>query len=280
MSEAMQAEAAAIFNIGRETKMIEQVIEGVHHVLVPPGCKLEVLKDLEKRQPAPLRIVASPTFHDIAGFAGYTKEFAQEGTRIFVNESKLSFFTIFDCHAKDMPAWGDHSASMMLQPSSEWVRFKQADGKAMEPLDFAEFLEDNLEYISAANMTASDLLTLAQNFKIDFKGNLNVHATLQAGLRHLEIRDDGVPRGQGEAGTALEFPEILNLKIRIFKYQTTYELPVRLRYRTSKETVSFFIKIGDVAGIEEKAFNEIMKEVGAATDLPICKGAYIGTSHK
>jgi len=84
----------------------------------------------------------------------------------------------------------------------------------------------------------------------------------------------------GEKGMALEFPEVIDLKIRVYKYQAAYQLPVRLRYRTSKESVTFLIKIGDIAGIEERAFDEVVKDVAAKTELPICKGAYVGASHK
>jgi uncharacterized protein YfdQ (DUF2303 family) len=268
----------AAFNAGRSYELKPVIIEGIPHVLLPPGCSLS---SLEALLPAPKRIMAHPAFHDIEGFAAYVDEFKSAGSRVFVDETALSFFTIFDHHAKDQPAWGDHCASMKLEESPEWVRFKAFNDKKLSPIEFAEMIEDNLEYISAANMTSADLLTMAQSFKVDFKGNeLQVQDTLQRGLRSLVVKDEGVARGAKADGTELEFPEMLTLKLRIFKYQAAYELKVYLRYRASKERVLFFIKITDPEGIREKAFAAVIDDVKTATKLPTVKGKYSGPKHK
>lgn len=268
----------AAYDAGRNYEVRPLTIEGVPHVLVPPG---STLSSLEALLPAPKRIVAHPSFHDIDGFASYVKEFKSDGSRVFVDESTLTFFTIFDHHSKDQPAWGDHCSSMKLEESPEWIRFKAFNDKKLTPIEFAELLEDNLDYISAENMTSADLLTMAQSFKVDFKGNeLQIADSLQRGLRSLIVKDDGVARGAKADGTELEFPEKLVLKLRIFKYQATYELQVYLRYRASKERVQFFIKITDPEGIREKAFAAVIDEVKSATELPTVKGKYTGPKHK
>jgi len=268
----------AAFDAGTHQQIVLQEIHGIPHVLVPPGSDL---KALERLLPAPQRIVAHPAFHDIEGFAAYVDEFKGPGSRVFVDEAKLSFFTIFDHHAKDQPAWGDHCASMTLQESAEWVRFKAYNDKVLSPIEFAEMIEDNLDYISAEDMTSADLLTMAQSFKVDFNGNeLQVSDTLKAGLRNLVIKDQGVARGALKDGRELEFPEKLKLNLRIFKYQTAYEISVFLRYRATKERVVFFIKIPDPEGIREKAFQAVMDGVAMATKLPTVKGAYSGPKHK
>jgi uncharacterized protein YfdQ (DUF2303 family) len=266
------------FDAGRQAKIEVIEIEDVLHVLVPQGC---ALKSMEELLPAPTRIRATPAFHDVEGFSSYVAEFKAEGTRIFVDDAKLRFFTVFDHHSKDAPAWGDHSASMDVHESPEWIRFKAFNDKPLSPKEFAEMIEDNLEYISAEGMTSADLLMMAQSFKVDFKSSeLVVEDTLQKGLRNLVIKDDGALRGAGKEGKELEFPEKLALALRVFKNQAAYSISVWLRYRATKDKVIFFIKIPDPDGIKEKAFSEVIEAVKSATGLPTVKGSYSGPKHK
>ena len=159
----------AAFEAGIAQKIETIDVEGVQHVLIAPGCTLQ---SMEKFLPAPTRIKAHPSFNDVAGFAEYVKEFAEAGSRVFVDDSSYRFTTVFDCHAKGQPAWGDHSASITMELAHEWQRFRRFDGKAMTPKEFAEFLEDNGAYVDAdrSGMTGADVLTMAQTFKVNVKG--------------------------------------------------------------------------------------------------------------
>lgn len=257
------------FDIGRQQGIKTIEVEGVMHALIPPDCTLQ---SFEQLMAAPSRIKASPMFEDVAGFKAYIDDFKETGSRIFVDETTLSFTTIFDCHHKDAPAWGDHSATLGLKKAHEWERFKQADNKKMAAQDFAEFIEDNLAYITGP-VTGVELLSMAQNLKVDLKGDLQVEQTMQAGLRTLTIRDDSTLSGKSGA-KEMAFPEKLTLTLRIFKNHTPYEIEVFLRFRVTKEAVTFWIKIPDIIGIEEAAFNQVIADVAEATQLPTLKGAY------
>ena len=188
-----QTEAQTIFEKGRQTALVLNTINGIDHALVPNDC---ALKSLEHLMPAPQRIVASPEFHDVAGFGQYVDEFKQDGTRIFVDADALRFSTVFDCHAPGKPAWGDHSASLVFALSNEWKKFKAYDGRKMSNTDFAEFIEDHVAYIKNDKLSGADLLTMAQNMKVSFKGELAIESTLHAGLRNLTIRDDHTLKAQ------------------------------------------------------------------------------------
>jgi len=266
-----KTEMEAAFDAGAATKLIEAEYGGVNHVLVPTNCDL---KSLERLMPAPNRLVAHPVFDDLDGFADYAKEFTETGSRIFVNESLHNFETVFDHHSKGKPAWGDHSAKFQLRFSREWKRFRDQDGTNMSPIEFAEFIEDNMAYISAKNMTAADLLTMAQTFKIKVKGEVEVNETLAGGSKKLIIIDDNVLKGVDKKGMEIKFPEKFTVKMRVFKNCDTYPIEVFLRNRTRSDSLSFFFKIPDPSGLEEAAFDKVIDQVKAKTKLPTLKGSF------
>lgn len=270
-----QTEYEAAFNQGASTKMVRQNIEGIEHVLVPPG---STLQSMERLMPAPQRIKANPEFYDAAGFCDYTEEFKQPGTRIFVDQANWRFFTVFDFHAPEQPAWGDHSASLKMNESPEWKRFKAVDGKKMMPQELAEFLEENLVYV-AGPIAGADLLTMAQNLKAQLKGDLDIEHSTQSGLRRLLIKDDSVLKGQANK-KELAFPEKVDLHLRIFDNHSTYPIAVFLRYRASKEGVMFWFKIPDPQRIEEQAFEAVIKEIRETSGLKTLKGRFEGPRHK
>lgn len=264
---------------GAATKLVIEEIRDVPHVLIPPGSSLKSLKTL---LPTPTRIQEHPQFADIAGFADYVAEFKQEGSRIFVDDASFRFVTVFDFHAPGQPGWCDHSASIKMELSPEWRRFTGFDNHAMTPRQFAEFLEDNVAYIDsdASAMTGADLLTMAQTFKVDVKGELEVEESLSRGLRKMIIKDDSTLKGRNADGRELEFPEKLYFALRIFKHHNAYPIEVYLRTRTSKEQVLFLIKIPDAEGLQEEAFNKVIEDVRTATGLKVLKGSFNGPSHR
>jgi uncharacterized protein YfdQ (DUF2303 family) len=279
MREEHKTEVEAAYELGASTTFVTKDINGIEHVLVPPG---STLKSMERLMPTPQRIVAHPALGDIKSFATYAEEFQDERSRIFVDDSRHSFCIVFDGDENSLPGWGDHSCSMSLQHSHEWMRFLSKDGKEMSPVQFAEFLEDNLAYLNDAenDHSASDILVMAQKFKLRLKGDVEVEETLTQGLKTLVIRDDSTLRSQNSNGNEISFPEKLHFNLRIFKNHETYPLSVHLRYRIGDTKVSFFIKIPDPELLVEQAFDQVIETVASVTKLPTLKGVYDGPRHK
>lgn len=261
--------------LGAATHIVTESFNGIEHVLVPPGSSLT---SMEKMQPQPARIKANPEFYDVEGFVDYAEEFKEEGTRIFVEKAAFRFFTIFDFHSPGEPAWGDHSASLTMRPSPEWTRWLRINNKKFTPMELAEFLEENLSYITAP-VTGAELLTMCQNLKVVLKGNLDIEQSTQSGLKHLQIRDDSTLSGR--SGTKdLAFPEKLELALRIFDNSHAYPISIFLRYRATKEGVVFWFTIPDPDGIEEQAFMKIVDEVKEESGLKTLMGRFDGPRHK
>jgi uncharacterized protein YfdQ (DUF2303 family) len=273
-TEKTEVEVAYNLGMSRTLDMVD--IDGVKHAILPPGCSV---KDFEHLMPAPTRIKAHPMLTDIASFKEYIDSFKDDHSRIFIDEENKRFFTIFDCHGKDKPAWGDHSASYQVKFSREWERFKGKDGVKMDNMEFAEFIEDNVAYITAP-VTGVDLLAMSQSIKAKFKGDIEVDETLHAGIKKLLIQDDTVARGMNAAKKEVTFPEQITMTIRVYHNDVAYSVNAHLRYRKSDKGLIFWIKIPDAKAAEEEAFDNIIARVKAETGLPTLKGSYQGISHK
>ncbi len=132
----------------------------------------------------------------------------------------------------------------------------------------------------AGPVAGLDLLAMAQSMKVKLKGDLDVEETLSRGMKRLLITDESVLKGTNSQKKEMEFPEELKLSLRVFKNGKTYPIKVYLRIRTTKDAITFWIKIPDPEAIEEEAFDQVIEEVRDVTGLPTLKGSFRGPSHK
>lgn len=246
-------------------------IGGIEHTLVPKDCSVV---SFEKLMPAPARIKAAHKFHDIESFARYFKEFAEDGTRIFVDESKSTFVAVFDCDHKGAPAWGDHSISLSMDIAHEWTRFTNANNQKMDQRVFAEFLEDSVDYIVGPNeFTGARLLEMAQNINMDIKGNFACTETMAEGLKVLNIKDESTAHANIN-GQNIKFPAQLELALRVFRGSKAYKFNAHLRHRVRKEGLLFWYTIPDIEAVKENAFAHVIAQVQEACGKDVYRGSY------
>lgn len=269
-----QNDFQSAFSAGAEQDIVRQDIHGTTHVLLPESCSL---KSMEHLMPSPSRIKASPEFNDIEGFADYTEEFSEPGSRIFVSEGIHRFETVFDCHHKDNPAWGEHRASLTMPLSDEWGRLVRLSEEAMSMQKFSEFVEDHLAYIAGtedSGLSAADVMSMAQSYKVKLRGNVDVEDRVDNGLRKLVFKDDSTVHGSNINGKEVIFPNKLVFKMPVFKNHHTYAIEVYLRQRIKDDrTPQFWFKIPDYKKTEEIAFDNIIDEVRKTTKLKVLKGS-------
>lgn len=259
------------FQRGMEQVLALVNIAGIEHTLIPEGTKVQ---SFEKLMPTPQRIKAAHQFHDIASFGQYFKEFAEAGTRIFVDENKAEFVAVFDCDHPGSPAWGDHRISLKMDIASEWTKFKSFNNKKLDQHEFAEFLEDSVLYIvGPGEFTGARLLEMAQNINIDIKGQFACVETMAEGLKVLNIKDESTAHANVN-GQTIKFPPQLELALRVFKGSKVYKFPVHLRHRARKEGLLFWITIPDIERVHEDAFANVIAQVAEACDRGVYRGSY------
>lgn len=275
MTQHHTTEAAAIAALAQEIKVVD--VEYVPHAMIPPGHSLQ---SLEKLMDAPMRIRASPEFTAAEDFSIYFKEFAEEGTRIFVDDDKYRFTSVFDFHTPGSPAHGDHSAGLQMSLASEWRRWKDWSGRRMNREQFANFLENNLDYI-VGDFAGTKLLQMCRSLKVRTRGDLQADERMADGQRSLVFKTDSEVRGQLADGMEVAFPEIIQVRIRVFKNAATYDLPARLRWSVSpKDGAEFWYDLMDPEGVEEAAFGKVIEQVTELCERRPIRGKYEGKYHK
>lgn len=265
-------ETDSAFVIGRQTQIVSELFGGITHVQVPNDTKLV---SLEKLMPQPARIKADHVFNEVESFAEYFKEFKQDGTRIFVDDERHLFTSVFDCDHPKKPQWGDHRISLGMQYSHEWKRFKQFNGKKMDQKSFSEFICNNINFVIGP-ITGTELFAMAKSLDIKVKGSIEVDESEAKGLKKLVIKDESVARGRDTNGQMLEFPETLTMKLRVFKNSIEFDVPISLRQRVNpdKTGMIFWIEIKDIETAEEVAFDKCVEALHEVTGIKPLRGSY------
>lgn len=238
-------------------------IEGVPHLIVPPGHEV---KNLEALLPAPIRIRAHPKLADAVSFVDYWQKFATDRSVIFANEEGRNFTAIFDYHASDkQPDWCDHKASLTLTHSDEWKRWIGKNGQQMRQRDFAEFIEDNIKDV--VEPTGAELLEVAKTLTVNKKLNFRSSQELSNGQVQLTYNEE--IKGEAGATGQLTIPTSITIGLRVFKGLDAYSVKARFRYRISDEGVlTFSYHLDNVEKIVEDAFDTVMKQITTG-----CSGA-------
>lgn len=229
-------------------------VEGVPHVILPPGYTLE---DMEQLLPAPARIKQVVGLADAKSFIDYFQLFAGDATVIFANQDSRQIKAVFDYHT-DNPAWCAHSATLALSHSDEWKAWAGQNGKSMTQRLFAEFVEDHIRDV--VEPAGAELLevakTLVANKKLQFRSGTELHNG-QVQLTYNEVIE-----GQAGAKGQLEIPRTIKLGLRVFKGTEPYAVSARLRYRISDEGgLTFSYHIDDLDRVLEDAFEQVLTQI-------------------
>lgn len=232
------------------------------------------------------RAVSRYAFHDIKSFTDYVNgifarrtaegEPAQDGDKgayrplrkhalCIANEAALTIRLIFDAQPND---WGDVHADLKLQTSPEAQRWVGNSGKYLTQQDFAEFCELNLESFSSP--AAATILEIAQTFQAKTTVDFGSAVRLSNGAIKLK-REEKVEATAGERAD-ITIPEELRLALPLFKYDKTYEVRARLRYRVRDSAVHLSVLLVDPEMAFEHAFREVVNQVSTQLDMPVFWG--------
>ncbi len=120
------------------------------------------LIDLQGLKAAPRRIHEDIIFDDIRGFKSYLKDFETDSTILRIKKTQL--LACFNYHKKDNPSWNEHTAQYNFKTHPLLQNWLAVEGKALSQEDFVKFLQ--LNYLSVASPTHSDLITYARELRI------------------------------------------------------------------------------------------------------------------
>jgi len=252
---------------------IPEGVEEVPFVIVPQGHQVQSLAAQVLRE-FPRRRTATVSLGDAASFIEYVTAFKLPETRIFADPKSDVLTAIFDYHqagAEGQPRWGAHRATLTLAHTEAWTRWTAMDGKKVDQLEFAEFVEDNL--MDIADPDGSTILQVSRSLEatknIGFKSALRLDNG-QSQLSYVEQID-----GSAQVDNrSVQIPEKFIVAVIPFDGgELQYRLEARLRYRIAqggKLSIGFDLLRPDL--IEDDAFKKTLATIGEKVGLPILRG--------
>lgn len=230
-------------------------VEGVPVLLAPADMQLI---QLDKLMPKPPRVDAKVNTETAPSFIDYFNEFATDHSVIFCDIDAGRFHGIIDYHAdKDTPAWGDHRVTFTAKPTKEWGAWTKSDGAKMSQLDFAYFIEQNLDEIRTP--PAAQMMEIALTLKAKTKLNFESGHRLSDGQVQFQYREDL----DGSAGVKgdIKIPETFTLGMRVFEGGDAYEMEARFRYRIKEGQVAMWYDLVRPHKVHRAAVEDIYARI-------------------
>ncbi len=251
-------------------------VGAVLHFALPPGYTSQVV-DFEKLLPNPRAMVGKATLCDADSFAAFVQRHASDATVVWCgfdpSTAKLVFQAVLDDHAKDAPGWRRLTATYRPELSVEYVRWRDAAGKAMPQVEFAEHLERNQDDIASVESfpTSLDMLKMATEFEAASEMRLKSHTRLQSGGVKLEFVDDQ----NAETIARMSVFDKFALGLPVFRNADPYRIDARLRYRARDGKVSFNYELMRADKVVEHASRALIEKVkGQLGEVPMLLGEF------
>lgn len=185
---------------------------------------------------------------------------------------------------------GKHRTTFAFPLSDEWKTWIGQDGVKMSMVDFALFLEDHMDDIafidddvpeSAARFVEANggssmiadwqtLNTLARGLRIDESATVEQAVNLSNGEGKITLASELNPQVNG---VSFMVPTMFFIAIPVFRNGAFYRLPVRLRYRKTREGVTFWFDLWRQDRAFDNAFREAVERVDAETEAQVFFGS-------
>lgn len=226
------------------------------------------IQPLESFLASPLRIRQSSAFTDVASFVFYVNRFKLSASLLFAQEAALTCVAKLDHSAPSDPSWGTHDASVEFQLSREWQTWVAANGKRMDQVAFAEFLENNLPDI--AEPAGAVVLEMARTLELKKGVNFASAVRLDNGQQQLTYNED--IQGSAAKGT-LALVDTFTLGLPPFERSALYKVTARLRFRLQESKLVLWFDLLRPQDVLRQAWDDALAQIGTETSLPVLNGA-------
>jgi uncharacterized protein YfdQ (DUF2303 family) len=237
----------------------------------------ERLESLERLLPLPTCKRATVKLTDYQSFIAYVQAHKLPGTHIFaeLTPSGGSFKAFIDYHDRNATVeeegrahWGKHTVKLDLQYSPELTNWIGKNGKPMDQVTMANFLEENRLDIKAPD--AATVIEIAHTFEATQGVNFKSAQRLQSGDRSL-FYDVTTGAKAGQKGD-LTIPEMIGLSMPIFTNDHEYEINAFFRYDISGGSLKLRYEMIRLHKVIELAIAETRNAIEQQTGIPVHSG--------
>lgn len=256
--------------------------------VVPKSAFAEYLTHPERR-------TGTAAMTRLESFIDHVKRFKNADSVIFAKDDReapglTAVLNYHDTGSDGTPRFGDHRTTFRFPLSDEWKIWMKFDGKKMDMVEFAQFLEervndiDLVESVDALNediqrfIGATGLDKIASPSKlIELSRNLQIHESSTVKSAHNPSSGEGVIRFESEhtdaAGQPVDVPGLFVICIPVFAHDGYYRIAARLRYRKQPDGISFWYDLWRADLVFDHAFDQACQRVKDETALPLLIGA-------
>lgn len=259
---------------------------------LPQGMRLHSIKLLrDEYLTVPERREGTVNLSSVEGFTDYVNRQKRPESAIYAEPGdKPALVAVLDHNpaGPEGTGWGRDRATYAFPLSVEWRAWKKAHGELVSQSEFAFFMEERAADIvepSALDMThpavvlaarlgavlstPAEVVAASRGLKINAEVKVSESVVLESGESEIAFSE----RHVGEGGVKLRVPSAFLIGIPVFRGEPRDVMLVRLRYRRSEGGVKWCVSIHGADDALQVAFDETVKRVREATELPVFIGS-------
>lgn len=234
----------------------------------------DAIKQAEQLGPAPLRRALGLNFTEVKSFNAYVSTYKHpKRTLIYADVTAKKLTAVFDDYELGAAeglggaGWRQHRATYTCPLSPEWKLFCSTAGRALGQMEFGDFIEANMEYLTSADgfPAPGDVLLMARSLVINTKGTFTRKVDVTSGNGTLICETDHGPE-------STKIPRAFLLALRVFEGGEAYQVEARLRFTMKENVPSFTFTLHRVAEWEAKAFDDVREQVETGTGVLVLAG--------
>lgn len=266
---------------GRAQMAVQKGDDGVPFFIKPDGNYVSLAHFF-----APTRIKQSVSLASADSFCEYFKRFAGSQSMIFaeVDSDSANFVGILDYHdpspivdSVNAANYCEHVAHYETEPTPEWKAWLGANRKAMNQVDFATWLEDNLHLFVTppADKNApsgADLLELVKSLHGHQSAQFNTALRLDNGAYSVKYEEAIDVRGTIKSDS-LTLPPFIYGGFSLFEGSGGYLVKARLKTRIENRKLVLFFETVALENTVRDCLKLVAKEIEEKAERKILLGS-------
>lgn len=265
----------------------------IPYAIIPDGMTVKDLKPLlDSYKEKPDRRKGQVETRDTRSHIDFTNRFKEDGTVLFAianirkQDITASLTTVFNYHPKgdDNKAAdnADFKAVYNFPISKQFQEWFKNNSQPLSQAELAHHIEDNISDITVADPSdiakvtslkpkfadTLEMLELAKGLEIRQNETVTNQIRLQSGEANIQYSSEHTSKD----GTPLVVPNFFLISIPVFEGEKSVNIPVRLRYRVEKGSITWIYDMYNPFAIFTEAFDAAVHQVVEATQLPCFNG--------
>lgn len=234
--------------------------------------------DLSAWRERPSRKTGNKSLSTLDSFIAYVQRHKTPDTTVWAHRNSGRVVAVFDDHSAydETPSeddhltagWQQHTATLQLEHTPEWLYWKAKDGMLLSQTDFVEHIEGGLMEIIEPD--AADVLEVAQTFNATTGATFRSSVRLQSGQQQLQY-DEEVQASAGVHGE-ITVPTRFVLALSPWEGEEARSVLARLRFRVSSGKLSLGYFLDRPDRVIRESLESVMKQLTDAFD-----NVYVGT---